>query len=502
MTIRKIFVSVFIFFGIAVISFPNINYAANEQSIQEEIIYDILVDRFNNGRQAPSEQVDLDNPLTYHGGDIKGITLMLDMIEEHGFTMISLSPIMENASEGYHGYWIEDFYEVEEEFGTLEDLQELVEEAHERGIKVMLELVTNYAHESSPLVQDHEKQDWFKDVEASPIEATSWLDEVVQFDQEKEEVIDYLVDVANYWMEETNIDGYVLHATDQASETFINRLTEEIKAKDPTFYIVATSLQGDNLEHYCANEQIDAIAHESLLKEIQEVFAHVDTPISQLYEKTTDLDCDKMMIFADNKNTARFSNVVADNGRNAVTSWTLALTYLYLSPGVPIVYQGSEVPMYGPGFPENQLMVDSISADPDLKKVYERISSTREMFPALVHGDFEQVATDEGLSLFKRTLDGEEAVYFAINNDSESRVIKLKDLTGDIQLRGLFHDDTVRANEDGEFAISLNRESAEVFIIQSNAGFNWFFISLVSGIMLLFILSIIFLSVKQRRREK
>src|SRR5690625_2606120 len=90
-----------------------------ESNINDEIIYDILIDRFNNGSQAPSDQVDIDDPLTYTGGDIKGVTMMLDSLQELGFTTVSLSPIMENGPQGYHGYWIEDFFSIEEEFGTM-----------------------------------------------------------------------------------------------------------------------------------------------------------------------------------------------------------------------------------------------------------------------------------------------------------------------------------------------------------------------------------------------
>lgn len=500
MSMNKLQVTILIFFICSVLALPSLTNANDQYTIQDEIIYDIIIDRFNNGRQAPSEQVNIDDPYTYNGGDIKGVTLMLDTIEEHGFTAISLSPIMENAPEGYHGYWIEDFFQIEEEFGTVEDLKELVTEAHDRDLKVFIELVTNYAAKSSPLVQDESKSDWFTEVEASSIEATGWLDEVVQFDQDHPEVEKFLIDVANYWIKETDIDGYVLHASDQSSEDFLEKLTTDIKAKNDKFYFIAKSLPGENIEHLCANEAIDAIAHERLLTEMQDVFAHVDTPVSQLYETMNETACDKMLLFADDKSTARFSNVVADQGRNAVTSWTLALAYLYLTPGVPSIYQGSEVPMYGPGFPENQMLVDSISADPDLKKVYERISSARQMFPALVHGDFEQIATDQGFSLFKRTYN-DEVVYFGINNDSESRFVKLTDIHEDLQVRGLFHDDTIRINDDGEFVISLNRESAEIFIIQPNTGINWMFISLVFGIMLLFIIIIIFLTVKQKRRK-
>src|SRR5699024_819401 len=141
---RKMIVTFVAIALLLVPSVPTTSSAEEMPSLNEEIIYDILVDRFNNGNQAPSDQVDVDDPYTYNGGDINGITKMLDELDDHGFTTISLSPIMENAPKGYHGYWIEDFFDVESEFGTMEDLQNLVEEAHDRKMKVMLEFVPNY----------------------------------------------------------------------------------------------------------------------------------------------------------------------------------------------------------------------------------------------------------------------------------------------------------------------------------------------------------------------
>src|SRR5699024_3014480 len=133
------------------------------------------------GRQASSEQVDVDDPHTYNGGDIKGVTDMLETIDELGFTTISLSPIMENAPKGYHGYWIEDPYEIEEEFGSKDELKELVEKAHDRKIKVMIEFVPNYIAKSSPIVNDADKEDWFKEVSVDSIDATEWLDDVLVY---------------------------------------------------------------------------------------------------------------------------------------------------------------------------------------------------------------------------------------------------------------------------------------------------------------------------------
>lgn len=357
-------------------SHSDVQAEGEEGSLADEIIYDILVDRFNNGGQAPSDQIDIHDPLAYHGGDIIGISNRLDQIQQHGFTAISLSPIMENALGGYHGYWIEDFYNVETEFGHMDDLKKLVEEAHGRDIKVMLELVTNYVATSSPLVE--ENPDWFQEVTVEPIPATEWLNEVMVLDQSNPEVQDYLIDVAKFWMEETGIDGFKLHAADQSDPEFIERLASELKTENPNFYLIATTLQGnEDVNHLYEIDQLDAIANEQLHQKMNDIFIQPEQPISELTDFRGENISNRDLLFVDNINTARFSNNFAEQERNAVTTWTLALSYMYFTPGVPIIYQGSEIPMYGPGFPENQYLVDFTSADPDLEKVFERLSAIR-----------------------------------------------------------------------------------------------------------------------------
>lgn len=484
-------------------SFPEKANAEEMPKLNEEIIYDILVDRYNNGRQAPSEQVDVDDPYTYNGGDIKGVTDSLETIDDLGFTTISLSPIMENAPKGYHGYWIEDPYEVEEEFGSMEDLEELVEKAHDRKMKVILEFVPNYIAKSSPIVEEEDKQDWFKEVSVEHTDATEWLEDVFVYDQTNPEVQDYLIDTAKHWMNEVDIDGFKIHAADQAEPAFLEKLVTEVKKEDPYFYFIAESLQEDaDMSHLLEIEEIDAVANVDAFTKMNDIFTEPDKAVKDLYDaRNAEEASTRDLLYVDNINTARFSNNFADNGRNAVTTWTLALSYLYFTPGVPIVYQGSEVPMYGPGYPENRYLVDFSSADPDVEEVFDTIAAAREEFPALVDGDFEEYASDEGMSLFKRTLD-DETVYFAINNDSESRVVKIPGIGEDLQLYGILHDDTIREDADGELLIGMERESVEVFVEQPNAGFNWGFIVFVGGVLFAFVGVVVFLTLKQRKREK
>src|SRR5699024_11599755 len=99
----------------------------------------------------------------------------LDLLGSVSFTTILLSPIMENADRGYHGYWVEDFYSIEDQFGDEEALENLIESAHERDIKVVLELVTNYSAESLINKEEQATDEWYKENEITSIYANDCL---------------------------------------------------------------------------------------------------------------------------------------------------------------------------------------------------------------------------------------------------------------------------------------------------------------------------------------
>lgn len=130
---------------------------------QDEVIYFVLPDRFENADPANDSGGLSGGHLAagfgpihkdfFHGGDIKDLTARLDYVEELGATAIWLGPIYKNKPvqgppgnepAGYHGYWITDFTTADPHFGSEDDLHALVEEAHARGIKVYLDIVTNH----------------------------------------------------------------------------------------------------------------------------------------------------------------------------------------------------------------------------------------------------------------------------------------------------------------------------------------------------------------------
>jgi glycosidase len=124
----------------------------------DEVLYFVLVDRFADGDPANNRGVQARNPGGWHGGDLKGLTQQLAELQDLGVTAIWINPVQlqqargmpansavgEFTHEGFHGYWMADFEKIDPHFGTEADLKALVDAAHQRGIKVLLDVVYNH----------------------------------------------------------------------------------------------------------------------------------------------------------------------------------------------------------------------------------------------------------------------------------------------------------------------------------------------------------------------
>ncbi|WP_326763091.1 pullulanase-type alpha-1,6-glucosidase [Streptomyces phaeochromogenes] len=131
--------------------------------LTREQFYFVLPDRFANGDTSNDKGgltgsrletgYDPTDKGFYQGGDLKGLTKKLDYIKDLGTTAIWMAPIFKNqpvqgtgkdASAGYHGYWITDFTQVDPHFGTNADLERLIDKAHDKGMKVFFDVITNH----------------------------------------------------------------------------------------------------------------------------------------------------------------------------------------------------------------------------------------------------------------------------------------------------------------------------------------------------------------------
>ncbi|MBS1118377.1 MAG: Neopullulanase [Deltaproteobacteria bacterium] len=116
---------------------------------RDQVIYQIMIDRFDNGDPNNDINVQVSVPGKYHGGDWQGVIDRLDYLETLGVTALWISPVVKNTEEdagfaSYHGYWTQDFLRPNAHFGDLSKLRELIDKAHGKGMLVILDVVTNH----------------------------------------------------------------------------------------------------------------------------------------------------------------------------------------------------------------------------------------------------------------------------------------------------------------------------------------------------------------------
>jgi len=116
---------------------------------RDQVIYQVMIDRFDDGDPNNDYNVQPDAPARYHGGDWRGLADHLDYLQTLGVTALWISPVVKNVEEdagfaSYHGYWTQDFLRPNPHFGDVAALRALVDAAHARGMLVILDVVTNH----------------------------------------------------------------------------------------------------------------------------------------------------------------------------------------------------------------------------------------------------------------------------------------------------------------------------------------------------------------------
>ena len=400
------------------------------------MIYFIMIDRFNNGDPSNDYEVDINNPKAYHGGDFKGIIEKLDYISDMGFTAIWLTPIVKNEPMGYHGYWTEDFYDVEEHFGTLEEFKNLVKEAHNRDIKVILDLVVNHTgYSAHPWLTDPDKKDWFHEDKTinnwdnqEEVE-TGRLAGLPDLAQENPEVREYLLEMATWWIEETDIDGYRLDTVKHVPKDFWEEFSGEVKAVKEDFFLIGEVWHDDPayVADY-AQTGIDSFVDYPFFNEATRIFSRPNQSVGRfmhgVWKRNTILYDNPYILgnFIDNHDNKRFTRLAIEQKQDPTTRLKQALAYMYTAPGIPIVYYGTEIALDGGDDPDNRRLMTF--TDHELSEEISKLSTIRKNYPALTRGDYELIIDQAGMTVFTRSYE-EEVIVVAINNTTESQTITL-----------------------------------------------------------------------------
>ena len=355
-----------------------------------DVIYLITPDRFANGNPQNDNlgevMVNRQRSGARHGGDIRGIIDHLDYIQELGFTTIWLNPILENNQPGgsYHGYAITDYYNVDPRFGTNEEYVELIDKAHAKGMKVVMDMIFNHSGSSHWWMKDMPSHDWlnnpdeyvqtthFKwtlmDVHAPQSEkdilVNGWFTRgMPDLNQRNRHLARYLIQNSIWWIEYARIDGIRQDTHPYADYYFMTEWCEEVEKQYPDFNIVGEAWypRGTASAWWQRNNRINN--NNTKLKTVMDFDlaftsskAFIDESNSsegseaglfKLYEVIAQdflfPDPNNILVFLDNHDLGRFS-LKEDKDLN---KYKQAIAFLATTRGIPEIYYGTEILMTG-----------------------------------------------------------------------------------------------------------------------------------------------------------
>lgn len=419
--------------------YPYINKADIMERVnwmKDAVFYQIFVDRFCMGDTTKDTSYincrwgDIPNPKTFAGGDLKGIIKKLDYIKATGCNAIYLTPVFQSISN--HKYDISDYYHVDKHFGSNEDLKELVEEAHKRGMKLVMDAVFNHCSDQMMQFQDVLKKgkespyfDWFfidgekPDQEKVNYETFAACEYMPKLNTSNPEVQKFLIDIGCYYLKEYDIDGWRLDVSDEVSHDFWRNFRKAIKECKKDAVII-----GENWHDAYSNlrgDQYDSIMNYAFTKACLDYFAKECIDAQELAWKLNDLlmrnsdTVNSMMLnLLDSHDTHRFYSEVGESR----FKMKAALCLLYLFMGTPCIFYGTETLTPGGYDPDCRRCMDWEKADiygefSDIYELLNRLSIIRKRY-IISEGKYHIYASDGVFYLIHKT--EKNTIILRINN--------------------------------------------------------------------------------------
>ena len=454
----------------------------------EDVLYLIMPDRFANGNPENDvvdgmreKKVDRADSFARHGGDIQGISNHLDYIADLGVTAIWLNPTQENDMESgsYHGYAITDYYQIDRRFGSNEDFCALVEKAHEKNLKVVMDMIFNHCGSENYLFKDKPSKDWFNyrsnyvqtsfktasvmDIHASAFEkkiaTDGWFTSVMpDFNQRNRHVARYLIQSSIWWIEYAGINGIRQDTHPYADFDFMSQWCKEVLDEYPYFNIVGETWLNSNVlvSYWQKNSKLAAPLNSNLptvmdfpLQALMNQAFDEETGewgggLYKLYDyQTQDLvyaNPMNLLTFLDNHDTSRFAQT--DEMAKNLKRYKQAMVFLLTTRGIPQIYYGTEILMTG----------DKGKGDGDLRKDFpggwqgdtrncfvengrtalenEAFEFTRQLLnwrkgnQVIGKGSLKHYSIQNGVYVYQREFNGKSVVVF-MNGTDDSKELDL-----------------------------------------------------------------------------
>ena len=404
---------------------------------RQQVLYLVIPDRFRNGDPTNDDATHCHDPAApkkFHGGDLAGLRQHLGYLKGLGATAIWITPPNLQAGPpatdacGYHGYWI-DYVDpaddaLEPELGSAADLAGLADDLHGDGMRLVLDMVVNHAGDTSRIPRQH--PDWFHDPATcgslGPAQVFCPLDHHPDFAQEKPEVAAYLSALEARAVTRYHLDGIRMDTAKHVLPSyFSSSFFPAVRAANPQLFSVAeifdesgTAVFQPYLDagftsafHYPLYGALVAAIGKS--GSVDAIAGAVADGVARLGDRALDL-----VLFVDNHDVPRFANlpgygVPEDEIRRRLL---LALDLIFTLPGIPQLYYGDELGMYGAGDPDNRRDLPAWAEDPAARGqahpgaaiagsdvVFARVqklAALRTSVPALAGGEYHELWRQNG----------------------------------------------------------------------------------------------------------
>lgn len=390
-------------------------------------VYHIFVDRFNPGEGYRWQQPD--NLLGFYGGRIAGVTEKLDYIRNLGFNTLWLSPIFPSPS--HHGYDASDLFDIEPRLGCKADLRRLLDEAHQREMRVLLDFVPNHWSNLHATFQDailnpqSPYRDWYTFHHwPDDYEAFFGVKELPQVNLRNPDARQHMLDAVRYWLE-FGVDGYRLDYAIGPAPDFWADFRRVSRAARPDCWTFGEIVDPSDVQLSFAG-LIDGSLDFMLLEALRQSLAFGRWSGSQLasflerHESYFPPDFSRPS-FIDNHDMNRFLWAAGGDKRRL----RLAALCQFTLSGPPVVYYGTEVGLsqerdvrqesFGKPEEARQPMIWSLQEqDGELLAFYRQLSSLRSAHACLRRGNFNILKANQPSLVYRRASPG-EICWVALN---------------------------------------------------------------------------------------
>jgi glycosidase len=403
---------------------------------RQQVIYFLLVDRFRDGdplNNNATQCFDPADPRRFHGGDLEGLRRHLPYVRDLGATAVWITPPNRQAGSpgscGYHGYWI-DYADpaddaLQPELGTPDALERLSADLHAAGMRLVLDMVVNHSGQTARLAQQH--PDWFHDpascTSLGPAQIFCPLFDLPDLAQERSDVAAYLSALEARTAMRYRIDGIRMDTVKHVEASYFrDSFFPAVRPVSPGMFVIGEIFDTGSLATYVPylDAGFDSAFHYPLYAALVDAIAHggsvdrIAQAIADGIARIGDARALDLVLFVDNHDVPRFAttpggSVPDDEIRRRLL---LALDLIFTLPGIPQLYYGDELGMFGGADPDNRRDLPAWAEDPDARadahpgdtlagsaEIYERVqklAALRRTVPALADGRYRELRRQGG----------------------------------------------------------------------------------------------------------